>query len=183
MRIYQIQIALLALYAQSAVAVRPIVIKGANFVNSVTGNRFQVVGVAYQPGGSSGYNPGSGIDPLSNGAVCMRDAALMQSLGINAIRVYNVDPDVNHDTCASIFNAAGIYMLVDVNSPIVGESIDRSAPWTTYTTAYLNRTFAVVEAFKGYPNTLAFFSGNEVINDIPSGINAPYMRVRGALAL
>lgn len=82
-----------------------VVIKGPDFVNSVTGNRLQIVGVAYQPGGSSGYNPGSGVDPLSDGAVCLRDAALMQRLGVNAIRVYNVDPDLNHDMCASIFNA------------------------------------------------------------------------------
>jgi hypothetical protein len=37
--------------------------------------------VAYQPGGSSGYKPDSGIDPLSDAAVCLRDAALMQRLG------------------------------------------------------------------------------------------------------
>lgn len=24
--------------------------------------------------------------------------------GVNAIRVYNLDPDLNHDLCASIFN-------------------------------------------------------------------------------
>lgn len=69
-------------------------------------------------------------------------------------------------------------MLIDVNSPLAGESIDRSAPWTTYTTSYLNRTFAVVEAFKNFPNTLLFFAGNEVINDIPTGKTVPpYMRV------
>jgi hypothetical protein len=51
-------------------------------MNAVTGNRFQLLGVAYQPGGSSGYNPGSGIDPLSDGTVCLRDAALMQRLGV-----------------------------------------------------------------------------------------------------
>ena len=72
----------------------------------------------------------------------------------------------------------GIYMLLDVNSPLPGESIDRAEPWTTYTTSYLNRTFAVVEAFKNYPNTLLFFAGNEVINDDPSGaVVPPYMRV------
>ena len=110
--------------------------------------------------------------------MCLRDAALMQQLGVNAIRVYNVDPDLNHDMCASIFNAVGIYMLVDVNSPLVGESIDRDAPWTTYDAPYLNRTFAVVEAFKNYPNTMLFFSGSEVINDGPTaGIVPPYMRV------
>ncbi|KAH8792106.1 glycoside hydrolase family 72 protein [Hyaloscypha finlandica] len=169
-------IALLALCA-TTLAVQSIVVKGSDLVNAVTGNRFQLLGVAYQPGGSSGYNPGSGIDPLSDGTVCLRDAALMQRLGVNAIRVYNVDPDLNHDMCASIFNAVGIYMLIDVNSPLAGESIDRGAPWTTYTSSYLNRTFAVVEAFKSYENTLLFFAGNEVINDPASGgVVPPYMR-------
>lgn len=102
----------------------------------------------------------------------------MQQLGVNAIRVYNVDPDLNHDMCASIFNAVGIYMLIDVNSPLQGQSINRVEPWTTYDSSYLNRTFAVVEAFKSYPNTLLFFAGNEVINDVPSaGVVPPYMRV------
>jgi hypothetical protein len=69
-------------------------------------------------------------------------------------------------------------MLIDVNSPLGGESIDRSNPSGSYTSSYLNRTFAVVEAFKSYPNTLLFFSGNEVINDLPTGgPNPPYMRV------
>ena len=73
-------------------------------------------------------------------------------------------------------------MLLDVNSPLSGESIDRSNPSGSYTSSYLNRTFAVVEAFKSYPNTLLFFSGNEVINDLPtSGPNPPYMRVSAAM--
>lgn len=78
----------------------------------------------------------------------------------------------------SIFNTCGIYVALDVNSPLPGESIDRSNPSSTYTTSYLNRTFGVVEAFKNFPNTLLFFSGNEVINDNPTGaVDAPYMRV------
>ncbi|KAM0143241.1 hypothetical protein ACHAP3_001374 [Botrytis cinerea] len=167
----------LALCATVTLAVQTIEIQGSDFVNSVTGDRFQLLGVAYQPGGSSGYNPASGVDPLSDGAVCLRDAALMQQLGVNAIRVYNVDGNLNHDECASIFNEVGIYMLIDVNSPLSGESIDRSSPSTTYDVSYLNRTFAVVEAFKDYPNTLLFFAGNEVINDNDTGGTVPpYMR-------
>jgi 1,3-beta-glucanosyltransferase GAS3 len=108
----------------------------------------------------------------------------MQRLGINAIRVYNLDPEVNHDMCASIFNAVGIYMLLDVNSPLPNESLDRGAPWNSYNVAYLNRTFAVVEAFKNYPNTLLFFAGNEVIIDLPSsGVTPPYVRVSRRMAL
>ncbi|EKD14676.1 uncharacterized protein L3040_000199 [Drepanopeziza brunnea f. sp. 'multigermtubi'] len=172
-----LQFAILALLAASAIAVQTIVVKGSDLVNSVTGARFQIVGVAYQPGGSSGYNPGSGVDPLSDAGVCLRDAALMQRLGVNAIRVYNVDPNINHDGCASIFNAVGIYMLVDVNSPLTGESLDRTAPWESYYVGYVNRTFAVVEAFKSYPNTLLFFSGNEVVNDLDTGKAVPpYLR-------
>ena len=70
-------------------------------------------------------------------------------------------------------------MLIDVNSPLAGQSIDQLAPSTSYDASYLNRTFGVIEAFKDYPNTLLFFAGNEVINDIATGaIDPPYMRVR-----
>lgn len=101
----------------------------------------------------------------------------MQVLGVNAIRVYNLDPDINHDECASIFNAAGMYMMIDVNSPLPGEAITSFEPWTSYYAEYLNRTFAIVEAFSNYPNTLLFFSGNEIINDLPSAeFVPPYMR-------
>ncbi|KAJ3576397.1 hypothetical protein NPX13_g3714 [Xylaria arbuscula] len=98
-------------------------------------------------------------------------------LGINTVRVYNLSPNINHDECASIFNAAGMYMLIDVNSPLVGESLNSLEPWTSYYEAYVNRTFAIVENFKAYPNLLGFFSGNEVIDAVKTGAEAPpYIR-------
>jgi len=70
-----------------------------------------------------------------------------------------------------------MYMMIDVNSPLQGESLHATEPWTTYTSTYLNRTFAIVEAFKNYPNTLLFFAGNEVIQDLASAKPAPpYVR-------
>lgn len=70
-----------------------------------------------------------------------------------------------------------MYMMLDVNSPLVGEAITTVEPWTSYYMAYLNRTFAIVEAFSAYPNTLLFFSGNEVINDVESAeFVPPYLR-------
>ncbi|GAB0139151.1 hypothetical protein EsDP_00007364, partial [Epichloe bromicola] len=171
-----IQSALVALAASLVAAVPPLEIKGKDFYNSKTGEKFQVVGVAYQPGGSAAFT-NSQPDPLSQPEQCKRDAALMQVMGVNAIRVYNLNPDLNHDECASIFNGAGMYMILDVNSPLVGEALSSAEPWTTYYTKYLNHTFAVVEAFGSYPNTLLFFSGNEVINDIPSAKFVPqYLR-------
>lgn len=121
--------------------------------------------------------PGSGIDPLSNGTLCLRDAALMQSLGVNTIRIYNLDPDVNHDMCVSIFNAVGIYMLIDVNSPLPLESLDPGNLEGSYSLTYLSHIFAVVEAFQAYPNLLGFFGGNEVMNTVATGGTVPpYLR-------
>lgn len=67
-------------------AVQPIKVQGSVFVNSVSGARFQIIGVAYQPGGSSGFNPGT--DPLSNRTVCLRDATLMQRLGVSSCQMF-----------------------------------------------------------------------------------------------
>lgn len=135
-----------------------------------------MIGVDYQPGGQAAYGTSAG-DPLSNGTLCLRDAALMQQLGVNTIRSYNVDPTLNHDECVSIFNAVGIYIVLDVNSPLTGQYMDRSNPSSTYDTTYLTHIFTVVEAFKNYPNVLGFFAGNEIINDIPTAKNnPPYIR-------
>ncbi|RHZ51371.1 1 3-beta-glucanosyltransferase gel2 [Aspergillus turcosus] len=149
--------------ATTASAVVPIEVKGKDFVNTETGARFQVLGVDYQPGGSSGFTKDK--DPLSDPDACLRDAALMQRLGVNTIRVYNLSPSLNHDECASIFNAAGIYMILDVNSPLYGGYLDRTDPESTYNDVYFEQVFGVVEAFKNFPNMLAFFAGNEVINE------------------
>jgi hypothetical protein len=169
---------LAALFASTAFAVHPVSIQGQDFVDSVTKKRFSIIGVDYQPGGQGGYMPQSGKDPLTDKEVCLRDAIMLQRLGVNTIRVYNVDPTFDHDDCASIFNAAGIYMILDVNGPFSGESINRDEPWTSYHEGYLKRIFGVVENFKGYPNTLAFFSANEVMNDQATGkVNPQYIRV------
>ncbi|KAI9373359.1 Glucanosyltransferase-domain-containing protein [Aspergillus egyptiacus] len=160
--------------ATTANAVVPVEVKGKDFVNTETGERFQVLGVDYQPGGTSAVNKKS--DPLSVREECLRDAALMQQLGVNTIRIYNLMPDLDHDECVSIFNAAGIYMILDVNSPLYPGYIDRTAPWETYTKEYYTQVFGIIEAFKDYPNTLAFFAGNEVINEDSVEQVPQYMR-------
>ncbi|KAF2265765.1 hypothetical protein CC78DRAFT_532141 [Lojkania enalia] len=168
---------LFALFTAITFAVHPVEVRGQNFVDTVTNKRLMIIGVDYQPGGQAGYKPDSREDPLSNGTICLRDAALLQRLGVNTIRVYNVDPTINHDECASIFNGVGIYMIIDVNSPLGGESINRADPAGSYHVGYLSRIFGVVENFKGYPNTLGFFAANEVINDMATVKDNPqYIR-------
>lgn len=166
-----------ALLASSTSALTAVGIKGQEFVDGTSGNRFQLVGIDYQPGGSSAYDPSTHKDALSDANVCRRDAAIMQSIGVNTLRVYNLDPKVNHDDCASIFNAAGIYMVIDVNSPLPNESINKDDPASSYHLTYLSRTFAIIDNFRNYPNTLAFFSANELIDNVNStATNPSYIR-------
>ncbi|KAF1928054.1 glycoside hydrolase family 72 protein [Didymella exigua CBS 183.55] len=166
-----------ALLSSIAYAVNPVEVRGQDFVDTVTGKRLMIVGVDYQPGGQAGYKPSAKQDALTNADVCLRDAVVMQKLGVNTIRVYNVDPTLDHSKCMSIFNAAGIYLILDVNSPLSGESINRAEPWTSYHKDYLTRIFGVVENFKAFPNTLAFFAANEVMNDLLTAeFNPMYIR-------
>ena len=114
-------------------------------------------------------------DPLADSAGCTRDIAYFQQLGINTVRVYSVDNSVSHDACMNALAAAGIYVVLDVNSPLY--SINREDPAPSYNDVYLQSVFATITEFAKYPNTLAFFSGNEVINETTaSTVAAPYIK-------
>lgn len=68
-------------------------------------------------------------------------------------------------------------MIIDVNSPLSGQSINQDNPSSTYDSDYLSHIFSVVESFKSYPNTLGFFSGNEIINSVATAKGNPkYIR-------
>jgi len=69
---------------------------------------------------------------------------------------------------------AGIYLVLDVNTPKY--SLNREDPHPSYNDVYLQSLFATVDAFANYTNTLAFFSGNEVVNDGPTSAAAPYVK-------
>lgn len=151
-------------------ALIPITVKGKRFIKpntdaSTQGEVFFIKGIDYQPGGSSGYDSSTGQDALSNPDACYRDAYAFQQLNINTLRIYSLNPDTNHDECMTIFNNAGIYFILDVNSGEYGGSLNRADPSGSYNANYLSRVFKFIEAFKNYPNVLGFFSGNEVIND------------------
>lgn len=147
--------------------VTPVTVKGNAFFQG--DNRFYIRGVDYQPGGSSKLE-----DPLADPSVCKRDIQKFTDLGLNTIRVYSVDNSQNHDECMNALAAAGIYVVLDVNTPKY--SLNRAEPKASYNNVYLQNVFATVEMFAAYPNTLAFFSGNEVINDGPSSSAAPYVK-------
>jgi len=72
-----------------------------------------------------------------------------------------------------VLYAAGIYLVIDVNSPEPSRYLNRDEPWTTYTPSYLENVFKVMTVFSGYPNVMAMFAGNEIINDDTSAQNSP----------
>jgi 1,3-beta-glucanosyltransferase GAS1 len=64
-------------------------------------------GVAYQL---------ESLDPLIDAKQCAVDAALMKTLGANAIRVYHVDSTADHKPCMDAFADAGIYLFLDLDT-------------------------------------------------------------------
>lgn len=148
-------------------SITPITVKGNAFFKG--NERFYIRGVDYQPGGSSKLT-----DPIANPDVCKRDISKFKDLGLNTVRVYSVDNSQNHDECMKALADAGIYLVLDVNTPKY--SINRAAPKKSYNDVYLQYIFATVEMFAKYDNTLAFFSANEVINNGPSSSAAPYVK-------
>lgn len=165
------KLTLLLLAAKALCFVHPITTKSRFFVDSVTGEPFYIKGVDYQPGGSAAFT--GDLDPLSDPTKCARDITLFQDLGINTIRVYSINTELNHDVCMSLLALAGIYLVLDVNSPLLQHHLNRYEPWTSYTEEYLNNVFKVAEQFAHYNNTLGFFAGNEIINDDRSARLSP----------
>lgn len=162
-------------FANSESAINPIIVQGNRFIDSVTGKPFFVKGVDYQPGGSSEITEER--DPLSDPEVCARDISLFQELGINTVRIYSVNPELNHDKCMTMLAVAGIYLVLDVNSPLDNQHLNRYEPWTSYHPLYLEHIFNIIEEFSYYNNTLGFFAGNEIVNDRRSAqYSPPYIK-------
>jgi hypothetical protein len=153
--------------ASSSGSLAAVTTKGNAFF--VGNNRFYIRGVDYQPGGSSKL-----VDPIADETTCTRDIAEFTKLGINTVRIYTVDNTANHDACMSALAAAGMYLVLDVNTP--NYSLNRATPAVSYNSDYLQNIFATIDAFANYTNTLAFFSGNEVINDDTTTSAAPYVK-------
>ncbi|GHJ88206.1 hypothetical protein NliqN6_4608 [Naganishia liquefaciens] len=181
----------------------PQITRKGKYLYDPSGTRFYIKGIAYQPQGrlseSSQANaengnfpePSSYIDPLSSPANCTRDLPYLQQLGVNALRVYSVNPELDHSECMKTFNDNGIYILLDVSLPLNG-SIDRASP--TWSTNLLDAYISTIDTFLPYDNILAFNIGNEVIN-LPTNTDAApfvkaaardikaYLRSRGSSAL
>ncbi|KAI9292190.1 hypothetical protein K502DRAFT_95019 [Neoconidiobolus thromboides FSU 785] len=158
-------------YFSTTLALDPIVTKGNKFFNGKTGNQFFFKGVCYQPRG----NPSSKdeiSDPLADSSACKRDIEYLKDLGINTIRVYEVDPTKNHDDCMKLLEQNNIYVALDL--PVPKYSINRADP--SYTLDILNHYKQNVDAFIKYTNIAVFFAGNEINNNVTNTNANPFVK-------
>ncbi|KAG9256408.1 glycoside hydrolase family 72 protein [Emericellopsis atlantica] len=153
--------AILALAATTS-AIDPIEVKGNKFFRK-DGSQFFLKGVSYQ------LRP---EDPLIDTDQCRRDAELMQKLGTNALRVYHVDDDADHDGCMKAFADAGIYLLIGLDTFDTYITPSNQC-WST---RQYKRFAKVMDAFEGYDNVLAFFVGNENIAAKEDSPGAPFLK-------
>lgn len=153
----------------SSTALDPIVIKNNTFFVGDSDERFYIRGVDYQPGGSSNLT-----DPLADTNICERDIPYFTELGINTIRIYSLDNTLNHDECMKKLEDAGIYVILDVNTPKA--AISRADPSCSYNLDYLTEVFATVDSFAKFNNTLGFFAANELVNNEATFEVSPYIK-------
>lgn len=163
---------MMAVLSLAAAALPPIEVRGNAFYPQGSDERFYIRGIDYQPGGAS-----NATDPLADESNCKRDVPYFKDLGVNAIRVYTIDNSANHDSCMQMLDDAGIYLILDVNTPKNSlNRADENSLKLSYNSGYLQHVFATIDAFKGYNNTLGFFAANEVINAANNTLAAPYIK-------
>ncbi|KAL2843050.1 Glucanosyltransferase-domain-containing protein, partial [Aspergillus pseudodeflectus] len=128
----------------------PIAIQGSKFLRPATGEQFILKGLHYSL--TTDNNNDDSNDPLANPTACKRDIPYFESLGINTISVYTVDATADHDECMRLLDNAGIYVIPYLN-PLTGLDTGN----VTWTTEDFAAQTALVDAFVGYENVLAFF--------------------------
>ncbi|KAI9217703.1 Glucanosyltransferase-domain-containing protein [Blastocladiella britannica] len=153
-----IPLLLASTFAAAATPPPAITVRGNHFVVGGSAERFTVKGVAYQP-----RYRGPTVDPISNAAhaAWSRDLPLIAALGANLVRVYDIDPNQQHDQFMAALAEQNMYLLLDLASDSGPSShINRDSP--SYSLALQSRYLDVVDAFAGYSNVFGFIVGNEV---------------------
>ena len=147
----------------------PLLLVGKRFYNSQTLEYVPIKGIAYYP------RPNAGELSLSNSvdfytdefeSRWIEDIVYFQQLGVNAIRIYGVDPSQNHDKFMCSLADAGIYVMIgllaDCDGCSIGSGDDNDKPPACYTTSVKLRGQFVIRTFSVYDNVMAFSAGNEV---------------------
>lgn len=164
---------LIIVYLRSALSLNPIVRKGHYLYDNVKKERFYIKGVTYSPELYS-FDKKTYLKPRSTDyasddmeAQWMRDVPYLQELGVNTVRLYNIDPRKSHEKFMNKMNENGIYVLVPLTTMEGSGVLDAGIPSPgCYTSSLLISAKKIVNQFAKYDNTLAFVAANEVGNKI-----------------
>jgi 1,3-beta-glucanosyltransferase GAS5 len=143
----------------------PAVIKGNKIFVSTTGEYLPIKGVSYYPRPNEGdLTLGNSQDFYSEDhrASWERDIAQFAALGVNAIRLYAVDPGLNHDAFMCALKAMGIYVLLELVADCENCAIQWQDAPNCYPPALKERGQFIIQQFARYENVLGFSAGNEV---------------------
>lgn len=91
-----------------------------------------------------------------------RDIEYFKQLGVNAIRLYAVDPGANHDAFMCALQEAGIYVIVGLAASCEDCAITKDTAPDCYPAALKDRGQYIINQFQKYTNVLAFSAGNEI---------------------
>ncbi|KAK8024280.1 hypothetical protein PG993_012346 [Apiospora rasikravindrae] len=131
------------------------------------GDEFFVRGVTYKLS-----NDESMRDRLHDTKQCEIDAELMAGMGVNTLRVFEVEAWRSHDGCMEAFDKRGIYIWLDLDR--ASNTIQGNDPVLLRST-YEDWT-STIDEFAKFSNILAFGVGSGIIDYDEFGKAAPYVK-------
>lgn len=162
----------------------PAIIKGYKFFDSDSGKELFLRGIDYFPRPNDGVLDNNSVDYFSDKHtnIWTRDIEVFKKLGINAVRIYAVDPKNDHSSFMCALAEAGIYAVIGLAQACYGDlcAITHDATPDCYPKELKTRGQDIINEFSRYTNTLAFSAGNEVNHYVPLGErsqwNAPCLK-------
>jgi len=159
----------------------PLVLKGKRFYDSSTNTYVPIKGIAYNPRPNGGeFAQENNHDYFTDEFQSRWEADIesMKELGVNAVRIYAVDPSKNHDTFMCTLSEAGIYvslgLLADCEDCGIGAWVGNNAePPLCYPSTVKERGQFVINSFSIYDNIMGFSAGNEVTIYADDGMGGP----------
>jgi len=162
---------------QAASFSAPLEVQYYKFWDSSTGESVNIKGIDYYPRPNTGQYDINNVDFFNEDFrhVWEADITHLKSLGVNAIRLYAVDPGKNHTGFMCALAEAGIYAIVGLSASCSNCSVTPDTAPYCYPPALKLRGQLIIGAFSQYSNVLGFDAGNEVdlTTNLQPWINAP----------